>query len=270
MPPYDSPTQGEPSENSPQPVQTHEPAPSSAPLPGTNVSSTGYAPQWSYAPQPTAAYTPPQPRMTASAPAEPDFNLIYTNPQEYERQRRAFDDFRFEQRIAAERNQFGGVATSLAERQAMQDRDASKRDPKFASVWERWENEIEAELAGIPLANRNRFLFDKAAGIVRGNHVEELARETAERLFAGGSGSERGTSFAGVSGSAPVGDKLDESYESGHPWFARARSEGVSKQMIREHAAKMRIPVDNFVTNILSENLISTPGGFKRTQSNGY
>lgn len=160
--------------------------------------------------------------------------------------------------------QMSQMASPFAARQSELEKSESRRDPKYAAVWTRWADEIERELAGIPAESRNRALYDKAASIVKSNHMDELmAEEVEKRMAAGGMGTERSTAAGGEP--APIAtDDLEAAWDSDHPYFKRARNEGLSKGEVREWLKKWKIPVSDFVTNVQNENIISTPGGFQR------
>jgi hypothetical protein len=206
---------------------------------------------------PTPSQAAPMTYPQGGALTPPDPQLMYTDPAAYQRQYEAYSEARIQAQMAQ-------MASPFAARQAELEKSESKRDPRFASVWQRWEVEIERELMGIPPESRNRALYDKAASIVKANHMDELLGEEVERrMAAGGVGTERGSSAGGGEPQVQL-DELEEAWDSDHPYFAKARSEGLTKNEMREWLRKWKIPVSDFVKNVQSENIISTLGGFQR------
>lgn len=213
-----------------------------------------YTQQMSAQPAPQQQYTSPNVESQMSG-GMPDPNLMYSNPAEYQRQLMAFQNAQWQAQMNA-------YAQPVLQQNAETARELSKRGD-YAKVWEKWEPEIELELRGIPLHQRTRQMYDSAAKIVRGNHVEELARERAEALATQfGSGTERAHN---VGNAAPAAfDKLDEIYDTEHPFFVKAREERVTKDMIRDHCRMMKISVDEYVRNATLGSVILSKNGFER------
>lgn len=210
-----------------------------------------------YAPQPSNldsnTYQQPQQGYGMQAP---DPNLMYSDPAEYQRQYDAYIDQRSAQRM----QQF---AMPFMQNQAELVRNAAINDPAFADVWKRYGPEVEAELEGIPLEQRTKPMYDKAAAIVRGNHWKDFAREEAEKLAASGIGfTERSTGVAGMP--SVQQDALDAAWESGHPYFEDMKRNGIDRQQIRGMLAKTRTRVEDYVKNAQSGELIVTPSGIHR------
>jgi hypothetical protein len=109
-------------------------------------------------------------------------------------------------------------------------------------------------------------MYDTAVKMVKGTHADELGYEAAERrAAAGGAGTERGANVASTA--AAAFDKLDEIYDTAHPFFENAREQRVTKDMIRSHCAKIGISVDEYVRNATLGTVIVTRNGFERRSS---
>lgn len=206
--------------------------------------------------QPPSSAPEPTNMSTPGALQPPDPQLIYTDAARYQRELIAYQNALYQQQFAAQ-------ASPIAARLAETDKQLS-RNGRYADVWKRWESEIEAKLAGIPIEQRNLALYDQAAQLVRADHIDELAQERAEQLQSNaGAGTER--SGGNTSSPSYTLDKLDEVYDGEHPFFVNAREQRVTKDMIREHCRKMKISVDEFVANSTLGNVLVGKNGFSRS-----
>lgn len=209
-------------------------------------------------PQPQPQYAPQQPRVDAYSNGgysvqEPNPDLMYTDARAYQQQLTAYQQSLVQQQLSA-------VAAPILSQNAEMARELSRRDPEISDVWSRYAPEIEVELAGIPVYQRNKSLYDKAAEIVRGRHWRDFAREEAERLSASGSVTERVGTGYGPSNFAPHRDSLDEFFDSAHPYVEFARSQGVTKEMVRKQVEGMGTTVEDWVKGAKSGQVISATG----------
>lgn len=199
---------------------------------------------------PAAAHNP-------SGPPDPALN--YSDPVEYARQLNAYYDLRLQQGAAA-------ASAPILARQAETEKHLS-RGGTYSDVWRRWEPEIEAELAGIPLHERNRLLYDKAAEIVQGRHWRDLAREEAEKMAAsgGGSGTERTHGGGGYGAGMPANDPIETFLNSDHPYAKATVANGVKAADVRAHCAMMKITPDEWLQNAQAGSLIANANSVTRS-----
>lgn len=212
----------------------------------------------SYTPQaqPSATYAPSPQNAQPGQIAAPDPELAYSNPSEWARQAQAYNEQMMTQRLQA-------ASAPIAQQLAETARELS-RSGQYRSVWERWEPEIEIKLAGIPLASRNKALYDQAAQLVRADHIEELARERAEKIAQNaGAGTERAGAMAGAEPRISD-DPLTKAFESGHPFFQQAKANGTTPDAIRRFCEQTGTSVEDYIANATRGNVVTSPTGFVR------
>jgi len=209
------------------------------------------APISTHAAQSTPMHGAPQGN---GSPPNPD--LMYSDPAEYQRQYDAYVEARFNAQLTQ-------LAAPVLQQNADTARELSKMGA-YADVWRRWEPEIEQQLAGIPTHQRTKQLYDQAALLVRGLHAEELANERAQQMLASRDTGTESTHGAGGAPPASPGDALDEAWDSGHPFFEKAKSYGMSKERIREHCARSGISVADYVKNATLGTVVQSPSGIQR------
>jgi hypothetical protein len=129
----------------------------------------------------------------------PDPNLAITSPQEYQ-----------EQLVAAIRKQqqqdLYQAAQPVFTQTAESARTLSSMDPKWGSVWEKYGKEIDNEVQGVPVQQRTKQLYDRAAELIYARHsddiIEERAKARAQEMLEQG----LGTASPSASGyDAPAG-----------------------------------------------------------------
>lgn len=197
------------------------------------------------------------PDVRTQSAAAPDPELAYSNPTEYARQYDAYNAARMQQAMSAYAAPVLGQLSELARQQS--------RNGAYADVWRRWEPEIELKLAGIPRESRTLPLYEQAAALVKADHLEELARERAEQLAAnvGGAGTERSPSGSVASG-ALAEDPLEKAFASGHPFFEKARAEGLTPERVRRFLEQTGRTVDEYIANATRGNVVASAAGFVR------
>lgn len=219
------------------------------------------ASQASNAPPPS----PPPPSQPSGAPAPnmgvnpPNPDLIYSDPPRYQQEYDAYV-----------RNLMQTQMAQLAQPFMQQQGSTAKRLSQmggFADVWRRWEPEIEMQMQSIPMHLRTSELYDQAAAIVRANHVEEIAQERAQQMLqASNTGTER-VPGAGGAPAAATQDKLDEMWDSGHPFFEGLKSEGATKQRIRDFCRTTGQSVDDYVKGATLGVITPSKHGFTRAHA---
>jgi hypothetical protein len=218
--------------------------------------AVGVVNSYASAPAAPAPYTQNVP-SEPMAPTPPDPELAYSNPAEWARAQQRWSDYQMQAQFAAAS---APVLAQLAETARELSRSGQYRD-----AWQRWEPEIELKLAGIPMSQRNKALYDQAAALVRADHFEEIARERATQLVAQGAGTERGSPIGGEP--RPADDPLVEAFESGHPFFERAKTNGMTPAAIRKFCEQTGTSVTEYIENATRGTVLTTPNGFVRAHA---
>jgi hypothetical protein len=187
----------------------------------------------SNAPAPSAP-SPPAPEPHVTAPSDIDPNLMYSNPAEYHRQLRASLRADIQSEISSASGAIVTPLASLAKAEA-------KRNPKRKAVWDRYAPEIEAMVARLPEQARARpDIWDEAAKMVAGEHVDEIARTEADRIIAAGRDSGTLPTQHG-SPNEPVpsgGSPLEKLFREEHASVKGFLQDGIPISKVREHARK--------------------------------
>ena len=137
------------------------------------------------APQPVAAPVP----IPAAAPTQgsqalnpPDPNLLYTQPDEYNRQLNVWQKTMTEQTLAT-------ASAPLVTGQVEMARAESKRNTSYEEVWEKYAPEIEAEVVHLaPIMKTSPKLWNDAAALIKGRHSEELFKNRLATMQGGDTG----------------------------------------------------------------------------------
>jgi hypothetical protein len=159
---------------------------------------------------------------------------MYTDPAAYTRQLQ--ESIRAEMR--SEMQAAAGTLTtplaSMAKAQAMQ-------NPKRKVVWEKWAPEIEMIVARLPPEAKARpDIWDEAARMVAGEHVDELARLQADEIIKRSGDSGMLPTQGGPpqpNGSSSKGP-LAKLFESKDPSVKGFLDDGISLAKVREHYMK--------------------------------
>lgn len=184
----------------------------------------------------------PQPQ---AQPLNPD--LMIENPAEWQRQ--------FAQALSANQaSQLANVAQPVLAQQAETAEWMSKQDPKRAKVWERYGHEIAPLIAQVPLQYRTKSFYDKAADLIRAEHVDELMEERfAEKLTeyrASDTASSAGAGYrderygAGTSGDAEVWAQFEGNA------YGKHMLETVGRSGIAEHCRREGIKLADYAKTV--------------------
>ena len=202
-------------------------------------------------PQTTPLENPPSvsspPVTTSSDLPTVDSNLIYSDPNEYHRQMERRTEALVEKRLAnAERLVMTPMA-SMARTQA-------QANPKRKDVWERYAPEIEAIVARLPDAAKARpDIWDEAARMVAGEHLDDIAQARAEAIIARG----RDSGSLGTQGGSPnepisTPSPLRKLFEDRHIAVKGFISDDIPLSKVREHYTKMGYKTDEEIANLLT------------------
>ena len=196
--------------------------------------------------------SPQASQMNPTPPASPDGdvdpNLMYTDPAAYTRALR--DSIRREMR--SELQTAAGTLTtplaSMAKHQAMQ-------NPKRKMVWEKYGPEIETIVARLPEHARARpEIWDEAARMVAGEHVDEIAQARAEEIIRRGSDAGMLPTQGGPPSptSDGKGSPLAKLFESRDPAVKGFLDDGISLTKVREHYRKRGYAKDEDIVELLT------------------
>lgn len=174
----------------------------------------------------------PMPQETTVSNSDVNSDLMYSNPAEYTRQLRESIRAEMRQELSGAAGPISTGMSSLAKRQSQ----ADKR-----KIWDSYGPEIEAVMANVPVQNHgNVDLWNQAADIVAGRHVEEIARARAEELM---SKADSGTLRTSEGSSAPTGattrSPLQKLFDEKHPAVEAFIRDGIDAKRVEAHAAKM-------------------------------
>lgn len=147
----------------------------------------------------------------------PDPGLAITNPQEYQ-----------EQLVKAIRQQQQNDLMQAAQPVFAQTADSarmlSSMDEKWKPIWHEYGKEIDNEVRNIPMQQRTKQLYDRAAELVMARHsddiIERKAKERAQQMLEQGVG----TAAPSYGGYEPSADEADQ-------WAKFERSE-VGKKLL--------------------------------------
>ena len=132
---------------------------------------------------------------------------------------------------------------------AVMARNSAMANPKRKSVWDAYGPEIDAVMAKIPIENRaNPELWDQAARMVAGEHIDELARKEADRLIASGGDAGMITSggVTSATGNGITASPIQALFNDDHPSIQGFKEEGMSVSVVVDHARKMGYDEDTY------------------------
>lgn len=155
-------------------------------------------------------------------------------------------------------NTLAQAAQPILAQQAQAARFMSQSNPSTRDVWSKYAAEVDAVASQVPSQWRTKELYDQAASIVRGYHVNELAQEQAQQML---------NSYTGVEGSSGGGnadvaaDKSesavwDKFKESPH---GQTMLDTLSKQQIRAGAKAMGLPLDKYAERVAGNTSTHSP-----------
>jgi hypothetical protein len=217
---------------------------------------------------PATTYQAPAPaQVTPSAgPAMPSADLAYTDPAAYNAQLEAYWSAR-EARLKADlTNQFQSVMQPINQTMGSMARQQIANDPIYKEVFDKWGHEVDQEFAknGVGPNQRTPDAYRLVGDIIRGRHVQDLARAEADRILA--SGGHAPTVRAGTGGAmvpaAPPGDAFDAAWDANEIGLIKmAKQHGVSKDDLRKSISMQGHSVDDWVKMVSGGNVFVSPDG---------
>jgi hypothetical protein len=133
-------------------------------------------------------------------------------------------------------------------------RTQAQANPKRKDVWERYAPEIEAIVARLPDAAKARpDIWDEAARMVAGEHLDDIAQARAEAIIARG----RDSGSLGTQGGSPnepisTPSPLRKLFEDRHIAVKGFISDDIPLSKVREHYTKMGYKTDEEIANLLT------------------
>lgn len=195
------------------------------------VQTQSYSPPASSPPSPSPAPSAPPLHQSQTMNA-PDPNLIYSNPDEYHRQMLAYTDNRIQTAV-------GNAASSVVTPMASLAKSEASRNTKYAHAWTKYAPEIEAIMARVPETQRgNVDLWNEAASIVQGRHVDEIARTMADTIVRGGNDSGSLPTQGGVptTPSPSSASPIERLFRENHEAVRGFKDDNISASKVIEHA----------------------------------
>lgn len=171
---------------------------------------------------------------TNGAPAPPNSDLLFTNPEEYHRQNQAYTQHMIDSSIQRVAGAYTTPLSSMAKTQAQTYRP---------DVWEDFGPEVEAIMAKVPEQSRARVeLWHQAVDMVAGKHVDQIARKMAEKLAANG---DTGSISTGGTTEVPTpGSNLSplrRLFATNDPAIQPLKEAGLTAEDAIAHAAQMGV-----------------------------
>jgi hypothetical protein len=196
----------------------------------------------------------------------PDPELIYTDRAEYNRQLAAYMQAMQQQTF----QQLGMPFINNAAETSLH----LARNGKYKEVWEKWEPEIMQELSVIPRTNWNIQLLDKAAQLVRSNHIDEIVRVEAERMAGnlrqGAPAVEGGsTGFDGTRNDSGSGRPLDQLFADNDPSIRALKESGLTPTDIRQRFKAMGTTEEEYVEGLKNSGIIHS-GRYTQAEAKAY
>lgn len=194
---------------------------------------------------------PQQAASSFQGPIEPDPSLMYSNPQEYHRQLKAYNAWELDQKL-------GTLALPMANSLAVQARWQSTNDPEFSEVWRKYGHEIDALAMKVPVHQRDTNAYNTIANMVRGQHVNDFIEDRARALIAsGGFGTERAAPNAGMpTQSLSALDRLFDA-KSDHPQSVRYRTNNTSRADFLKYCGAMGKDPEAHANEILGGQVLA-------------
>ncbi len=222
-------------------------------------------------PAPPPIAVPAQPLV--AGPAMPAGDLAYSDPAAYNAQMQNYMNARDEALTAKLTNQFQNVMQPINATMGSMARQQIANDPIYSEVFSKWGHEVDQEFArnGVAPNQRTPDAYRLVGDIIRGRHVNDLARAEADRILA--SGGHAPTIRAGVGGamlpSAPPGDAFDQAWEEGKIGLIQAAQyNNVTKEDMRKSIKHTGHTVDEWVKLMSGDNVfVATDGRLTRTQT---
>lgn len=192
----------------------------------------------------------PAPTMQPNTPTPPDPNLMFSNPAEYNRQLAEFNQFQINQTFQAQSAPFlqGQIELAKAE---------SRRDPRFAEVWQRYEPEIEAEVARVnPQMKASVKFWNQAAALVKGMHFDELHNSRLSEMRPSDTGTlSTDGNLANTGAYSSALSPIEKAWQEDAEWIKPfKRLPGMSSARLRAQVSKMGSSEEDYVTHYERKN----------------
>lgn len=210
------------------------------------------------------AYSP-APQTTSAQPATgPDPDLMYSDAARWQQEFERSLIEKVEGVVGRYAQPFSQQMGSLA-----QQASENSPNPNVREAWRKYRHEIVDLVTNqVQPGQRTREAWDMAAKIVLSEHLDDVAREKAEKIAANrGSVTEGGQQSS--SEGPKVGDALDEFWASDHRAVQRLRNKGLSKQSVRQAAGAMGLAVKDYVEMLKRDNVIHEGNRTFRQVTNG-
>lgn len=180
-----------------------------------------------------------------NAPVPPDPNLMFTNPSEYNRQLAEWQQHQINQSFQAQSAPFLNGQIELAKAE-------SRRDPRFAEVWQRYEPEIEAEVARVaPQLKTSVKFWNQAAALIKGMHFDELHSAKLQQLRPSDSGTlSTDSGFSGTGSTSSNLSPIEKAWREDADWVKPfKRLPGMSAAKLRAQVARMDSTEEDYVAH---------------------
>ena len=205
------------------------------------------------------------PQAQAPAPVTgglPDPDLQYSDPAAYQRQLEAYQTGLVRQQMETMGQQALGP---LYQNQAMVNRRMVEQDPSYSDVFSKFGHEVDAQMASVAFEQRTIEAYQWVADRVRGTHWKEFAHDYAADQRQTRDQPTVSASDQPIPGAEPsYRDPLDEFWDSDHGYVRNAKSEGLTKNDIRENVGAMGLDVPSYIKAIQAGNVVFGKTGITR------
>lgn len=206
---------------------------------------------------PSYRQTPQQPvqqPMPTNPLQPPDPDLQFSNAAEWQRQYDAYRDAKEEMRLAQVGQQ---VLAPLYQQFGESAQMASRQDPKVKRFWDKYEPEILAFVHEQQANPQTKQQWDYVAKIVAADHLDEIAREDAQKLARGGPGAiTEGGNQGSMRDQPRYSDAIAEFFNSNDPALERLKAKGITQQQARDAAHGMKLAPADYVTLLKGGRII--------------
>lgn len=199
-------------------------------------------------------------------PTMPGADLAYSDPTAYNAQMQAYMNSRDEALTTRLTNQFQTVMQPINQTMGSMARQQAANDPAYKEVFDLWGHEVDQEFARNQIGPNQRTpqAYRMVGDIIKGRHVEDLARAQADRILA--AGGHAPTVRAGTGGaivaSAPVGDAFDIAWEANEiPLIQMAKQHHTSKEDVRTSITRGGYSIDDWLKMMAGDNVFVSPDG---------
>ena len=184
-----------------------------------------------------------------NAPQMPDSSIMYSNPDEYNRQMIAYNAFTTQQQMQA-------FAAPMLAQQASFAKAEARRAAKVPAVWTKYADEIEAQMANVPIQARTQEAWEMAAKIVAADHMDELAQARAETLAATpDSGTVTGDGGM-PNARATASDPLTQLFLDDDPSIARLKAIGKGAEDAKRAANSMGLTFESYADMLKKSSVV--------------